>query len=388
MQAMLRDFDSWIARARLGILLDADLAALAITLAASGDRLADSPDAADLASTGGPGSLSTLWSPPSLVAAGFAVPKLGVPGRPAGGVDILGSLGGYRVAFDRVGASKVLERCRYVHMLAGRDFAPADAAFFSYRQRTGAQALPALAISSLLAKKLAMGVRKVGLEVRVAPHGNFGSNFDEARANAHRFCNVARLVGIEATCLLTDGREAQQPYLGRGEAILAVSRILDGSASEWLASHAEDCRRWADALGGTATSFEAVAYAFVANLEAQGGSFDALRSRAAVVAAGHSSTVASRHDGYVSYDLGKLRDAIIDARQPDAGTTFADDAGIVLLVRPGTFVSKGEPLASIRCRPPARARLCSVVAQAIDLAQNPGVATPHGNTGVSEVVRV
>lgn len=381
-------FNEWIARARSGDLLDADLAALAEDLASSGYRMPPSPVAADLASTGGPGSLSTLWTPPSLVAAGFIVPKLGVRGRPAGGVDVLGSLRGYDVALGPREAGEVIERCGYVHVLAGGDFAPADAAFFSYRQRVGAQALPALAISSLLAKKLAMGVRTVGLEVRVSPDGNFGSDFEEATANAARFCAVARLVDIESICFLTDGREAQQPYLGRGEAILALSRIIAGTASEWLADHAEDCRRWAIALGGSDPSSDEVAKAFEANLEAQGSSLGELWERADAVRAGHSRVVVARHGGYAQYDLGRLRRAILEARCPDEGTLMADDAGIILLVRPGKLVEAGEPMISVRCRDATSANLCEAVADAIILARTPGPATLVGNLDGREVTRV
>ncbi len=51
---------------------------------------------ADVASTGGPSSLSTLLSPLFLRAGGAVVPKLGVPGRPAGGIDCLAQIPGYR----------------------------------------------------------------------------------------------------------------------------------------------------------------------------------------------------------------------------------------------------------------------------------------------------
>ena len=68
---------------------DAAVAAdLATILAASGERLSvDGAVVADVASTGGPASLSTLLTPLFLRAAGAIVPKLGVPGRPAGSID-------------------------------------------------------------------------------------------------------------------------------------------------------------------------------------------------------------------------------------------------------------------------------------------------------------
>ncbi len=61
---------------------------LARSVASSGAQIsARASFSADVASTGGPTSLSTLICPLFLRAAGAVVPKLGVPGRPAGGID-------------------------------------------------------------------------------------------------------------------------------------------------------------------------------------------------------------------------------------------------------------------------------------------------------------
>jgi len=75
-------------------LSDADLASLATLLAQSG-RIRSSPvhsETADIASTGGPSSLATLLSPLYLRSFGYCVPKLGVAGRPAGGIDVMAQL--------------------------------------------------------------------------------------------------------------------------------------------------------------------------------------------------------------------------------------------------------------------------------------------------------
>src|SRR3989442_918810 len=81
---------------------------------------------------------------------------------------------------------------------AGEAFCPLDAQFFAWRQANGFQAVPALATTSLLAKKVAAGVGRVVLDVRVGPHGNFGRTHDEARAHAERLVAVAGHLGIEA----------------------------------------------------------------------------------------------------------------------------------------------------------------------------------------------
>ena len=163
-----------IASARRGDLDDAGIAALARSLAASGETLESNTDrTADVASTGGPSSLSTLLCPLFLRAFGWIVPKLGVPGRPAGGLDVLSRIPGYRVDLSAAEVACVLRDCGYAHFVAGERIAPLDARLFTLRQQTGAQTIPALVIASLLSKKIAVGVRTVGLDVRVAMHGNF-----------------------------------------------------------------------------------------------------------------------------------------------------------------------------------------------------------------------
>ncbi|WP_028004520.1 hypothetical protein [Sinorhizobium meliloti] len=383
------EFERWIERARLNQLSDSDIAELASRLAASGEQLSLQGKTADLASTGGPGSLSTLWAPAALVASGLLVPKLGVPGRPAGGIDALCQVPGYRVDLNGIDARAVLERCGYVHVIAGTTFAPADAAMFAYRQRTGAQAIPELAIASLLSKKLAMGVKVVGLEVRVARHGNFGANREDAKTNAQRFARVAKLLGIEAVSFLTDGMTPQQPYLGRGEALLALSRLFAAKACPWLEHHALACEGWTSALARSAPpSRLGVAHAFACNILAQGGSVEGLEERASNVAAAHSRIVPAIQHGVISYDLSQLRAAILDARGPDTDGSFSDSAGLILLAMPGTMVRKGQPLVSLRCADSALTKMYESVLSAVRLNDQVEAIIPGSLLNTLEVVGV
>lgn len=383
------DFARWIARARSDDFSDDEIAALAEGLAASGERWEMIERSADLASTGGPGSLSTLWAPAVLAASGYTVPKLGVPGRPAGGVDALAQIPGYRVNLNHIEAKAVLDDCGYVHFLAGNQFAPADAAMFAYRQRVGAQAIPALAIASLLAKKLAMGIRLVGLEVRAAPHGNFGRDVAAARQNALRFCEVADRLNLHPLCIVTDGNRPQQPYIGRGEAILALARLLKNEGCSWLIEHASACREWASALiASPAAAQPNAAESFLANLRAQGGSAEGFQAKASAVAAAHTKSVEASRDGIIEYDVRALRDAILASRLPDEGTTFDNSVGLILLARPGTFVKSGESLISVRCDDERWPTLRYALASAIKIANGDQGDTPIKFNRTLEIIGV
>jgi thymidine phosphorylase len=236
---------------------DTWIADLTTTLAESGDRIHDySGTTADVPSTGGPSSLSTLLCPLFLAAGGLLVPKLGVPGRPAGGLDIMAQIPGYQTRLDPTDVRAVLDRCRYAHFEAAGRFAPMDGRLFAFRQSSGAQAVIPLVISSLLSKKLAVGVKRVGLDIRVGNHGNFGATFAEANENASRFIRIASLLGISAKAFITNANRPYQPYIGRGEALLALHEWFTGAADPWLSRHIDQCAFMALQLNDDAFSTE------------------------------------------------------------------------------------------------------------------------------------
>jgi thymidine phosphorylase len=367
-----------IAAARSDEFADGDIADLASGLAASGARIACNSRAADVASTGGPSSLSTLLCPLQLRARGLIVPKLGVPGRPAGGIDVLQTLPGYQAALEPDAASAALEHSGYVHLLADERWVPLDARLFAYRQRVGAQTVPALVVASILAKKLAAGAMGAGLEIRIAPHGNFGADPEDARRNARRYNAVGRLLGLRPVCVLTDASRPYQPYIGRGEALLAVAEILDGRAQGWLAEHQLLCERMADAVA-TALGIDTTAEVPLAALRrghdellrvhgADATSFD---DRVEAIRAAPRTIVRARRAGVVDYDLGKLRDTLV-ARQRMAAAqspgATPDPAGVVLEAPAGVRVEVDAPLMSIRV-PEGEHALATELAACIDLRQ-------------------
>jgi thymidine phosphorylase len=339
-------------------LSDDDLAELASTLASSGARLAPSERCADVASTGGPSSLSTLLCPLQLRCRGLLVPKLGVPGRPAGGIDVLQTVPGYRAALAPETAERALQVSGYVHLLADDRWAPLDARLFAYRNREGGQAVPALVIASILAKKLAAGVVGAGLEIRIAPHGNFGADLAAARTNARRYNAVARLLALKPLCALTDATRPYQPYIGRGESLLALADILEGRAGGWLADHLHLCQRISDAvaamLGVEVTGpidRASLWRAHDALLLAHGAEPSAFLARVEEVRTARRSSIRADRTGVVSYDLGRLRQLLV-ARQragsPNDENGHGDPAGVILGRPAGEQLEIGESMMSIR----------------------------------------
>ena len=144
-----------------------DTAYLSQILALSGEKLSHRTDnGIDVASTGGPSSLSTLLVPLFLRTLNKTIPKLAVPGRPAGGIDVLATLPSYKIKLLPEEIIDCLDECGYAHFIAGEIFTPLDASFFSYRQHVGAQQKIPLVVASILAKKVAVSISQVGLDIR------------------------------------------------------------------------------------------------------------------------------------------------------------------------------------------------------------------------------
>jgi len=226
-----------------------------------------------------------------------------------------------------------------------------DSELFARRQQVGAQEVPSLVIASLLAKKIALGVTAAGLDVRVAEHGNFGHDMDSARENAQRFVSVAGMLGIQAVCFLTNAESAYQPYIGRGEALSAIAAVIEGRAAGQLAGHAEDCKAMAsDTLGvdAAAVGSEDLTSALGACLQAHGTSLEAFAERDEVVADEPRMEHRADREGYVRYDLSRLRDVIVDRQRRDATAPLADPAGVVLQRLGGSPVEVGELLLTMR----------------------------------------
>jgi len=352
---MKNSTSDWVKRfeaAKLNGLSDAEVADLTETYAYSGKTLSfEEENTADIASTGGPSSLSTLLTPLMLVAAGWIDPKLGVPGRPAGGLDVLAQIPGYRINLDSSEIRQILNQCGYAHFASSGAFAPLDAETFKIRQIIDAQTVPELVTASLLSKKFAIGVQKIGLDVRVAPHGNFGRNFSEAKSNAKRFIRVAKILDRSAICLLTDGTYPFQPFIGRGESLWALKNIFSGDADPWLLRHLDQCATMVSAITGKSFKLNLadLAKVFEENIMAQGGNIEDFDAKVESVSKEHLNFLNATASGRLTIDLGELRSVMTSIQQPGLGnSTFPDVVGVRLLIEPGQRVEKNEPIMSIR----------------------------------------
>lgn len=337
--------------------IDEDFAAeLAVTLANSGAYLHDLPaDSMDIASTGGPSSLSTLL-PPLFLMKYNSIIKLGVPGRPAGGIDTLAQIKGYKYQFDQNEIMGVVDKCGYAHFLPSSSFTPLDLRLYHLRVATETLSIPTLVAASLLSKKLAAGLHRIGLDVRVHEKGNFGTTWEESLNYAKFFNRVAARINITSTCVLTNGFTPYQPYIGRGESLIALNDIFRGDMSCWLRAHLDLCRQISivcaegknrDKISKTTTS--ELRDNFSSNLDAQGTSFTAYTEQVERLHSEHVHYLYAKFDGFVCIDLYSIRDTIVKNNASDQG--FSDNCGLILYRNHGDWVNSGDRMASVRVSP-------------------------------------
>ncbi|MEW6366815.1 MAG: hypothetical protein AB1714_19480 [Acidobacteriota bacterium] len=220
-----------------------------------------------------------------------------------------------------------------------------------------------------------MGVRSVGLDVRVGHHGNFGATLPEGRENSITFCRTARNLGIHATCFLTDGTMAYQPYVGRSEALLAIRALIDGTASQWLLEHNHLCRQMALTLrgGSEPTSALSLRDAFTANLEAQGSNYTNFLAQAGRVEAAPRFPIRAPLNGFVRIDLGTLR--LLLGKWQSGGdcsaSEYPDACGVTLVRQYDEFVHTGDVIALVRCPHEAAAQATEDLARAFGISDVP-----------------
>ncbi|MGD9629248.1 MAG: hypothetical protein AB7V18_08385 [Pyrinomonadaceae bacterium] len=332
-----------------------EIADLAIRLAKSGTILGDvaAGPIFDVPSTGGPGSLSTLLIPLILAATARKVLKLTVPGRPAGGIDCLAQLDGYRIEPEIGDLKNWAKVGLYVHILANERFAPLDAFLFDFRKASGNLAIPSLVTASILSKKIAMGITDVALDIRISNFGNFGTTWEEARSNATHFNGVAQALGMKSRCFLSNGYYPQQPFFGRGESLVALRKIFDDADCRHLKAHLDNCYAMALSMIGPADvvpeiSRQALQTEFAANLTLQGSSFETFVSLTERIAAAHVNTIEAPAAGLLTIDLERMRDAIVSVQKRQANVRFSDPCGIVLQANPFEYLKKGDIICTYR----------------------------------------
>ncbi len=344
-------FDTIIGRFEKPNVSDEEICSLIERLAYSGDFLRFDHQVFDFASTGGPSSLSTLLVPLYLYAYGVNVINISVPGRPAGAVDVLAQIPEYKYSFNSQSAFDFQGKHFYLHLEADECFVPFDMQLFDYRRTVNKINIPNLAIASLLAKKVAGGASNIGLDVRISPFGNFGISWEECKQNAEKYNRLAKVFDMKSICFLSDASIPYQQYIGRGEALIALHKVMNGQADSCLGEHDLFCQEMAKKMTSNTYTLckDRIKEAFSDNLLLQGSKFEYFEDAVKVVMDQPYREMHATLSGLINYNLHEIRRYLVNRQLMDKSLDrYPDPSGIVLLSTQGTFVNKGQPILLIR----------------------------------------
>ena len=331
------------------------IADLTKVLAESGKTLSF-PDhnTADIPSTGGPSSLSTIIAP-LILKKYFTVPKLGIVGRPAGGVDVLSQIEGFNLKLTEREIYKIIDKTQYCHFISNNQFTPLDSKLFTFRSENNFKDIPSLVIASLLAKKAALNVKNVCLDIRYSHFGNFGKSIEDSKNLSNVFRKVSALLGIKSCFYFSDNTKLFQPYIGRGESLLAINEYFSGNESDWLKKHIEiQCRNMVESLTNdnieTSKIKNIIKVNFQENIEIQGGSMNSFESIAQRIKSTHFYEFKANKSGCLNIDIMKMRDTIVKIQNKyrTQNNEFPDPCGIIFRKNQNENISENETILTYR----------------------------------------
>jgi len=320
----------------------------------------------DKHSTGGVGDCVSLTLGPAIAALGAYVPMLSGRGlgHTGGTLDKLEAIPGLATEMDEPRFRRVVADAGCALVAASDGIAPADRRLYAIRDVTSTVESIDLITASILSKKLAGGVGPLILDVKVGS-GAFMTSLAEAEKLARSLVTTANGAAGPAAALVTDMNQPCVPSVGNALEIMEVMRALTdpeedsivsvltaelGGELLRLAGMAESGREGAVEILDSLRS-GAAAERFGRMVAAKGGPSDFVeRWRDRLPAAPVIREVmASRSGTVTAIDCHALGMAVVrlGGGRMRKGDLIDPSVGISGVVRIGTAVEEGDPLALV-----------------------------------------
>lgn len=348
----------------------AETAALTEAMLASGARLELAHlgrPRIDKHSTGGVGDKVSLVLAPMIASCGVAVPMMSGRGlgHTGGTLDKLESIPGFRTDLTLADAVKQLERLDCALIGQTGEIAPADRKMYALRDATATvESIPLIA-ASIMSKKLAEGLTGLVLDVKRGS-GAFLPELERDLELARTMIELGADHGCPVVALVTamdrplgracgNALEVEESILAlRGEGPPDLMEVTYALGAEMLvlagvAADTDAARRELEKTIATGRAAER----FARIIEAQGGNPGVVDDPAVLPQAAECEIFAAPRRGLVArveprtvgrgiIALGGGRTRIEDVVDPSVG--------FVITARPGDWVERGEPLATVFAR--------------------------------------
>ncbi len=212
---------------------DREVSALTQVMVGSGQTLdlSDIPGMkVDKHSTGGVGDKTSLIVAPLAAAAGVVVPMISGRGlgHTGGTLDKLESIPGFRTDLSVEQFRGMLAKHKLAFIGQTAEIAPADGKMYSLRDATATvESIPLIA-SSIMSKKLAVGLDALVLDVKVGS-GAFMKKQVDARRLAQMMVGIGRRLDKRVQALITDMNQPLGYAVGNALEIMEVSQTLQNA---------------------------------------------------------------------------------------------------------------------------------------------------------------
>ncbi len=184
----------------------------------------------DKHSTGGVGDKTSLIASPIAAAAGVVVPMISgrALGHTGGTLDKLESIPGFRTDLTIDEFRGLLAEHKLAFIGQTSEIAPADGKLYSLRDATATvESIPLIA-SSIMSKKLAVGLDALVLDVKVGA-GAFMKKQVEARRLAQMMVGIGRRLDKRVQALITDMNQPLGYAIGNALEVMEVSQTLQNA---------------------------------------------------------------------------------------------------------------------------------------------------------------
>src|SRR6185437_4702753 len=321
----------------------------------------------DKHSTGGVGDKTSLILAPLIASLGVTVPMMSGRGlgHTGGTLDKLESIPGMRTDLTLAAAREQIERIGCVLLGQTTEVAPADRRMYALRDATATIESVPLIASSIMSKKLAEDLTGLVLDIKRGS-GSFLRDLDQALDLAGVMVALGEAHGCEVVALLTamdrplgraignalEVEEAIQALSGEGPPdLMTVTFALGAEMLQvgGVAADGDDARRQME----RAISSGAAARRFQEIIEAQGGNPGVVDDPAVLPQAGACELFEAPRRGFVARveprAVGRALVALGGGRvRPE--DRVDPGVGFVITAKPGDWVERGEPVATIFAR--------------------------------------
>lgn len=376
---------------------DREICDLTLAMAHSGEVL-DLKDIApcvvDKHSTGGVGDKVSLVAAPIVASCGVPVGKMSGRGLgfSGGTLDKLESIPGFRSDLTVEEFRRQLRDIGFVLAGQSANLAPADGMLYALRDVTGTVPSLPLIAASIMSKKIAGGADAIVLDVKVGT-GAFMKDLESARELAQTMVRIGDLVGRRVVAHLSDMNQPLGAAVGNSLEVAEALEVLSGGGPTDLREHCLVIAAEMLYLAGAVTDPQAgltkaeLALAsgdalrkFRELVGTQGGDVRYVDDPSLLPRAKEVVEVPAPVDGYLAAvradEIGLAVVELGGGRQKK-GDRIDHSVGLVMRVKIGDAVERGQPLFAVYANSPAQAeQAASRVLRALQFSGDPVAPLP------------